>query len=516
MEELVKLSEIATTRSKVEESGKLSEIALVHPSPSKRWKPYSAFWENLDDDSCSAWPKGVGSGSFFENYDHSELISDVSSRSSTASTTSNSSVGGSVGLSSSDSGSSFSSGGFTALQRRIVAFDYDCPLLSKVVAGLQAGVIPTPVDSICAGGAYFLRSPGKRIAAVFKPMDEEPYAANNPKSYKPRRLHAPDKKGKGDGSLMNDLTSLESGKSLHCQVGMKRGIQVGKGAVRECAAFLLDSTSTPPKFCGVPETFVVTVKNTIFNNSIDTPVANVKTTKTGSLQQYIKHFCSAEDMAPHMFDVDSVQRIAIFDIRTFNTDRHSGNILVSHFLKTTLDRNRSNSFPSMSKCKTNGEVKSKMKLVPIDHSFCLPRVDCLNDVTLDWINWPQSEEPLGKNLVEYIKNLDGKRDVAMLIDVLNDAIEPMSLRTLRVGTRWLQIGTEAGVTLKALGSAMSTKHGEHTSIVGAIVARALAAEREKAGEGQYDEETFFSTLDNEMYRVIHGLKNINSPLEKEK
>lgn len=55
------------------------------------------------------------------------------------------------------------------------------------------------------GGTYFLRDNNKRVAAVFKPVDEEPFAPNNPRGY------------------VGELG----------QQGLRRGVRAGGGAQRE-------------------------------------------------------------------------------------------------------------------------------------------------------------------------------------------------------------------------------------------------------------------------------------------
>ena len=42
-------------------------------------------------------------------------------------------------------------------------------------------------------------------------------------------------------------------------------------------------------------------------------------TKVGSLQQFVHHDGFAEDYSPSVFSDLEVQRIAVFDVRTFNT-----------------------------------------------------------------------------------------------------------------------------------------------------------------------------------------------------
>ncbi len=73
-----------------------------------------------------------------------------------------------------------------------------------VQIGMRSGFKPALTD-LSTGGAYFLRNRVGRIAAVFKPMDEEPFAANNPRNY-----------------------------TCNSTLGLKNGIPAGEAAIREC------------------------------------------------------------------------------------------------------------------------------------------------------------------------------------------------------------------------------------------------------------------------------------------
>jgi hypothetical protein len=70
--------------------------------------------------------------------------------------------------------------------------------------------------------------------------------------------------------------------------------------------------------------------------------------KIGSLQMFVENHGSCEDIGPRDFPVQEVQKIAVLDIRLANADRHAGNVLA---------------------CR-DGE--DDLKLVPIDHGYCLP------------------------------------------------------------------------------------------------------------------------------------------------
>jgi hypothetical protein len=52
--------------------------------------------------------------------------------------------------------------------------------------------------------------------------------------------------------------------------------------------------------------------------------------KIGSLQSFVEHNDVAGNVAPHLFPVSEVHRLAILDIRLMNTDRNDANILVQY------------------------------------------------------------------------------------------------------------------------------------------------------------------------------------------
>jgi len=174
------------------------------------------------------------------------------------------------------------------------------------------------------GGAYFmLDSTGQKYVSVFKPIDEEPMAVNNPRGL-PLSL---------DGE------------------GLKKGTIVGQGAFREVAAYVLDHPISGRRklfgdvkgFAGVPPTLMVKCLHKGFNHPGDLIA------KIGSMQMFVKNNGSCEDIGPGAFPVNEVHKISVLDIRLANADRHAGNILIS-----TVEGN------------------DQSVLVPIDHGYCLP------------------------------------------------------------------------------------------------------------------------------------------------
>ncbi|CAI9092551.1 OLC1v1027826C5 [Oldenlandia corymbosa var. corymbosa] len=192
-------------------------------------------------------------------------------------------------------------------------------LLNETYNGLEQGIPPVR-SSEGAGGAYLMQdSSGQKYVSVFKPIDEEPMAVNNPRG----------------------LPLSANGE------GLKKGTRVGEGALREVAAYILDSPNGEHSgFAGVPPTVLVKCRHKEFNypNGYDP-----KTVKIGSLQMFMENCGSCEDMGPRLFPVDEVHKISVLDIRLANADRHAGNILVHKNVE-------------------DGQVR----LIPIDHGYCLP------------------------------------------------------------------------------------------------------------------------------------------------
>jgi len=271
------------------------------------------------------------------------------------------------------------------------------------------------------GGTYFmLDASGNKYLSMFKPIDEEPMAVNNPRG----------------------LPLSEDGE------GLKKGTRVGEGAIREYAVYLLDHPKSGRRsfsgelrgFAGVPPTVLVSCLHKGFNH----PKGVIA--KIGSLQMFMENNGSCEDMGPGAFPVEEVHKIAVLDMRVANADRHAGNILVS--------------------IGQDGQTV----LIPIDHGYCLP--DSFEDCTFDWLYWPQARQPFSTNTLEYIKSLDAEEDIALLKFYGWDL--PLECaRILRVSTMLLKKGAEKGLTPFAIGNIMCRKTVKKESMMEEIVQEAL-------------------------------------------
>lgn len=290
--------------------------------------------------------------------------------------------------------------------------------------GLKMGLKPIR-SSEGSGGAYFMQDAlGDNIISVFKPIDEEPMAKNNPQGL-PLSV---------DGE------------------GLKRGTVVGEGAFREVAAYLLDHPKSGCRsfsgedigFSGVPPTTMVRCLHDGFNHP-DGYGYGVKNMKIGSLQMFMKNTGSCEDIGPRAFPVEEVHKISVLDMRLANADRHAGNILLSK------------------------GADGQTVLIPIDHGYCLP--ENFEDCTFEWLYWPQARESFSQETIEYIKSLDAEEDIALL-KFYGWILSAKVARVFRISTMLLKKGVERGLTAFAIGSIMCRLTLTKESVIEEIVREA--------------------------------------------
>eukprot|EP00948_MAST-09A_sp_MAST-9A-sp1_P002411 g2411.t1 len=263
-----------------------------------------------------------------------------------------------------------------------------------------------------------------KYAAVFKPADEEPGGINNPRG------------------LVGPLGELAA----------ERGIHAGSACYREVAAFLIDHEAneragTVYLKLGVPPTVLAELTHPGLSF-----IANGSTTRTaaknilgnnrshhaklGALQEFIQSTWTGTDFPRSLrgtLSVETVQKLAIFDIRMLNTDRNEGNLLI-------VENDNSNPFSSPAKNnyideeENNNQKEDKTKyryngyfpghddknhqgnlsVIPIDHAYTLP--NNLNVAWCDWVwfDWKQVKKPLSKKLRDEISKIDPFADAAIL------------------------------------------------------------------------------------------------------
>jgi len=317
-------------------------------------------------------------------------------------------------------------------------------LVAKASKGFKGGFAP----ELCkegVGGTYFMLDEHGNYVGIFKPEDEEPYNVNNPKGFRPRR-----------GS----------------DIGMKQGILVGEASIRECIAYLLDHEH----FSGVPPTDLVVCQHSSFNpndNMLSRPqqesfehdnsvthlrVAGIKVKnkiKLGSLQKYKRHDGDAEDASRTLisrFPVEEVHKIAVLDLRLFNTDRHGGNIL------------------HREKVDDLGVVT--VELIPIDHGFTIPS-EFAGDTWFEWLWYPQAKVHMSDKTKSYVQSLDIEKDIALLRKRFGKTIRKEHCRILRICDMLLKKGVEKNLTPWQIGNVLCRTDLQKPSVLEDLFAEAL-------------------------------------------
>jgi len=273
-------------------------------------------------------------------------------------------------------------------------------LVDKINCGIDSHIPELCEEGL--NGTYFLKDKDGEMIGVFKPEDEEGNSKNNPKR----------------DSFVD------------------KGILDGEAARREVAAFLLDKDG----FVGVPKTALVSISHSSFGIS-DKGEPN---TKIGSLQEFVNNDGASWDIGFNSFPIQQVQKIAAFDIRIFNNDRHGGNMLFKRQSDDTYT------------------------LTPIDHGFSLPST--FDHAWFDWLTWPQVKEPITDEVKDYISKIDVEKDVQLLQHL---DIRPECFRTMRISAMLLKKGCEMGLTLFDLGNIISRSLLELPSELELMIQKAL-------------------------------------------
>ncbi|QCD97093.1 Phosphatidylinositol 3-/4-kinase [Vigna unguiculata] len=287
-------------------------------------------------------------------------------------------------------------------------------LVVEVAIALASGIKPIPIPSGLGGAYAFCNQNGTNIA-VAKPVDEEPFAFNNPKGLGGQMLGQP---------------------------GLKKSIRIGETGIRELAAYLLDHGG----LAAVPPTALVKFSNAAFfvtSNAASAPPMP----KVASLQRFVGHGFDAGELGPSFFSVSSVHNIGILDIRIMNLDRHAGNMLVAKHDSSNNNNNNNNN-------NNTSYGATVADLVPIDHGFCLP--EWLDDPYFEWLHWPQASIPFSDFELDYISKLDPFKDAELLrtgVPLLRES----AVRVLIVSTVLLKQAAAAGLCLAEIGQMMTRK-----------------------------------------------------------
>ncbi|GJD10915.1 Phosphatidylinositol 4-kinase gamma 4 [Galdieria sulphuraria] len=322
--------------------------------------------------------------------------------------------------------------------------DVVCSVNSTALAFDNGTMKPERPARSGVSGTYFLKqnTSSQNVLGVFKPSDEEPCVENS--------------------KTMNSSSS-QRGSWLSAVYSCHYS---GQGALKEVAAYLLDHGV----FCAVPQTVLASCDIDLGGGYGSDKGSNLYgqdslETKTGAFQVYVPNVGDAEDYGPGVFSVDAVQRIAFFDLRVLNCDRHGGNLLVTK--------------------STNG---NSFQLVPIDHGFILP--DKFQSYPWPvWMDWPQVKEPVCEDVRRYAETLDGEMDARLILDETDGRLSRNSLRILRIMTALLQRAISKNLTLYEVGCLVYVHDPEREeSEFSTIMLEAAEATEARNSHILYDEE----------------------------
>jgi len=181
----------------------------------------------------------------------------------------------------------------------------------------------------------------------------------------------------------------------------------GNGFVKEYAAYLIDRGLS-----SVPETFITTI------NFKGAPSV------LGSMQRFVKDSVDAEDYGPSRFNTEDIHRVGILDVRILNTDRHSGNLM----LNTVTG-----------------------KVIPIDHGSAFPTLSNLQDISFEWLSYPQAKEPFSEALLADIEGINVFKDISILQQLDFDI---HTISAVFAATMLLKIYAKSGKNLYEIGSVL--------------------------------------------------------------
>jgi hypothetical protein len=315
------------------------------------------------------------------------------------------------------------------------------------------------VDGPCTGGVYALQQKteeGGATLAVFKPEDEET--------------------GASDGKVRCGDPNPE-----------RAGMVVGGGACRERAAYVLDKQSG--HFSGVPPTQLACIAS----KGLGRP-------RRGSIQQFCVNDGSVEDRYDLLQRASALQaqRIAILDMRIFNTDRHGGNVLCTeaHDVAAPSSNQHLEKVGEDDEVDEGEEVEQRpdednadnntntappeVKLVPIDHALTLPSWQHLSEAYFDWGMWPQAHLPWHADVIATVAALDPANDAKQLREL---GMQESSIATMEICTTVLKAAVlQGGITCLSDGAKLferpftagHRRHAESRSPLELIVQRAAA------------------------------------------
>lgn len=349
-----------------------------------------------------------------------------------------------------------------------------------------------------AGGTYFLPSSSfdsvddeqQRYSACFKPRDEELGAPANPRGRT------------GTGHMGVPLAERD-------------GFYVGEAFVREAAAYVLDQL-WGGHAC-VPPTTLVEARHPSFSNIVHPYVHKVDgvhaagmepsaaVPKLGSFQLFVNDAEPMCEYGPRAFTDYEVQKLALFDLRTMNSDRNDENVLfqtksvpVEHIEMLDADaaiKASSSGVPlgpfvnpwspvehetGAPGTSATGKLKAVKVTIPLDHGLTLP--DRISVYRGDWMwsSWAQCKKPLHPVLRRSLEEWDVERDIRVLRALFGPKLRPAVYQVLRTTHAVLKACIlEGGMTLAETAVLMGRKDMDQPSSLERIIAWAKDRAKEQ-------------------------------------
>jgi hypothetical protein len=204
----------------------------------------------------------------------------------------------------------------------------------------------------------------------------------------------------------------------------RRGVDVGTGALREEAAYLIDRIAGSQAGVPVTSRTRITINGEMMEGSVQAFVGDA----VGFAEDFgmPRDFERACDFVPQ----EAAEALALLDMRLFNMDRHTGNLMILRSEKPHA-------------------------LGPIDHGCCLPPWWMLSEAVFDaWLEWPQLRQApsaFARELAEIaVQRLP--RVIAALRDL---GLSEECLMTHRVCTTLIGVGVaELGVAIGSVATLM--------------------------------------------------------------
>jgi len=188
------------------------------------------------------------------------------------------------------------------------------------------------------------------------------------------------------------------------------------GVIREYLAFALDHE----RFAGVPKTTWISLSHPLW-----------KGTQQGSCQVFVEGGCFLDTLPQEKWDPLSLRRLALFDIRLLNIDRHLLNV-----------------------------IYCQGKLVPIDHTLILQEGQW--SAHLFWYGTSQAMVHVTPEELAYLQGIDIEKDVHLMTQILH--LPMLVARRYVIAHYFLLEGLHRSWKVGEIGGCLVQRRGEEQAL----------------------------------------------------